>query len=504
MQPQQQTQPTRSCLNHLAILFALGFLLESACGFSPPPLSGATDRGGRATAVPAIREAGAAEAAAPGRHAHDGPPVVTTYARRRAAATRVFDSRSEAGPSPAPRRALPRTGLAQGVLDWALASPLWKHVLVPQARANIVRTAEANQIPWTSATAWIRSQMPPASSDPFEGGGGGAGGCPPPVVPDYYRKAFHAYDEGNLSWDAAYEVELASCAVGARNFPQYGSRGEDAFRGAFEGALGEAGARVPARTGDVDVGDGPTERILIADFGCGTGMSTRRLARRYPHVDAIFGVDLSPYFIAVGRRLLELAPASFHDGGPWVTTVHPDERIQYLVGDVSGTLTQVPQLQEGSMDVVNVQFVLHELPPEAARNVIDEACRLLKPQGQLWICEMDFESPAYAAQRANPLLFSLIRSTEPYLDEYAESISSLFAYIEENFQHVTVVPATGRHFALVATGPSIGTDGSGEASKKGRIDDLRFDEHGNYRVEDTHLKLWESSQSEARHPRESG
>lgn len=383
-------------------------------------------------------------------------------------------------------RAPPRTGLAQQILDWALTSPVWKLVLVPQARANIVKTAEANQIPWTKTKAWIQNQMMLVHNDDHDVE------TDITEVPDYYKRAFHAYEMGNLSWEAAYEVEIASCAVGARNFPQYGSKGEDAFRGAFTSALLEAGAHIPVGSTDGDHGNQP---IRIADFGCGTGMSTRRLAQNFPQADAIIGIDLSPFFIAVGKRLLELAPLSFHDGGPWVSTIQPDKRIEYIVGDVSASLTRVPQLQDESVDVVNVQFVLHELPPDVAQNVVDEACRVLTPKGQLWICEMDFESPAYAAQRSNPLLFSLIRSTEPYLDVYAESISSLFAYVQGKFERVKVVPATGRHFALVATNPVKGVVNAGR-TMLGTMEDVRFDEDGNYRVEDTHLKVWESRQND--------
>jgi hypothetical protein len=82
----------------------------------------------------------------------------------------------------------------------------------------------------------------------------------------------------------------------------------------------------------------------------------------------------------------------------------------------------------------------------------------------------------------------LIRSTEPYLDDYAESISDLFEYIRTKFQHVKVVPATGRHFALVAT------KGDSEFEGPSTMEDLRFDDKGDYRVEDTHLQVWESKQ----------
>ncbi|CAJ1954522.1 unnamed protein product [Cylindrotheca closterium] len=352
-------------------------------------------------------------------------------------------------------RAPPRTGLAQTFLNYALNSPLWKQVLVPQARQNIVKTAESNGIPWNESKEWIKNNAEMKEIPPF-------------TVPEYYKNAFHAYEEGNLSWDAAWEVEIASCSVGARNFPQYGANGEDAFRGAFDSALNEASATVPD--------DGK-----ILDLGCGTGMSTRRLARNFPQASSIQGIDLSPYFVEIGKQLLELEPKSFQEGGTWVSNVQNDSRILYTFGDAANT-----GFDDASFDVVNLQFVLHELPEDAALTIIDEALRVLKPEGQLWICEMDFESPAYAAQRANALLFSLIRSTEPYLDIYAESISDLFRYIGTRFNDVKILPATGRHYSLVAT--------KGDPDEEMTYTDLRFDGDGEYRVEDTHLKMWESKE----------
>ena len=40
----------------------------------------------------------------------------------------------------------PRSGFAQQLLNLALTSPLWDYVLVPQARASIVKTAEGTKI----------------------------------------------------------------------------------------------------------------------------------------------------------------------------------------------------------------------------------------------------------------------------------------------------------------------------------------------------------------------
>ena len=38
--------------------------------------------------------------------------------------------------------------------------------------------------------------------------------------PDYYLQAFHAYDQGNLDWTAAFEAELATLAIGSRTFKE--------------------------------------------------------------------------------------------------------------------------------------------------------------------------------------------------------------------------------------------------------------------------------------------
>jgi hypothetical protein len=46
--------------------------------------------------------------------------------------------------------------------------------------------------------------------------------------PDYYLQAFHAYDEGNLNWLAAFEVESATYSMALRTFPNEGLKPEQA------------------------------------------------------------------------------------------------------------------------------------------------------------------------------------------------------------------------------------------------------------------------------------
>ena len=240
----------------------------------------------------------------------------------------------------------------------------------------------------------------------------------------------------------------------------------------FDEALEELGASVP-------------QDSTIVDMGCGTGTSTRRLAERFPQANSIVGIDLSPNMVAVGKRLLKLAPKGVDEGGPWVTTIKPDDRIELMVGDAAST-----GLPDSSAGAVNIGLVVHELPISASIALCEEALRILKPGGQLWLTEMDFDSPAFAAQRSNPLLFSLIRSTEPFLDEYADSCAELRKYIASAYQDVKICAATGRHYALIATKPYSSED---RASKtRNSIDDRRFNADGSYSVADTHLKTWET------------
>ena len=279
---------------------------------------------------------------------------------------------------------------------------------------------------------------------------------------------------------SAYMYLMSSCSlhvnsrsVGARNFPQYSSKGEDVFRDAFDQALYKLGASCD-------------DEGIIVDCGCGTGTSTRRLAKQYPQAKQLIGIDLSPYFIDVGQTLLRLSPTAIdvnsNSKEGWITNIESDERIRLQQGDISST-----ELPSNSVSVVNLSLVLHELPLYAAKEVVLEAHRILKQGGQLWISEMDFESQAYKAQRENAALFSLLRATEPYLDEYADGTSELRSFILQQFDVVKITAATGRHYALLAE------KNDNKSSSQKKIEDSRFNEDGSYAIEDTHLRPWESS-----------
>ena len=151
-------------------------------------------------------------------------------------------------------------------------------------------------------------------------------------------------------------------------------------------------------------------------------------------------------------------------------------RVEYRRADCAATA-----LADGSADAVSLSLVIHELPPSATRAVCAEALRVLKPGGQLWVTEMDFESEAYAKLAPTTMLFSLVRSTEPYLDEYADYQPSLPAdLVDIGFVvPVRLQAATGRHFACVATKPV-------DAAAPRAVDDRRAETA----KEDTHLRTF--------------
>jgi len=103
----------------------------------------------------------------------------------------------------------PREGFTQQLLNIALKSPLWEYVLVPQARASIVKTAEDNGIPWVDAKEWIKKQEDTPWNDNADNKDNNNHKYDSIKYPEYYRQSFHAYSEGNLSYDAAFEQELA-------------------------------------------------------------------------------------------------------------------------------------------------------------------------------------------------------------------------------------------------------------------------------------------------------
>ncbi|CAN0269063.1 unnamed protein product [Ectocarpus fasciculatus] len=195
---------------------------------------------------------------------------------------------------------------------------------------------------------------------------------------------------------------------------------------------------------------------LVVDLGCGSGTSTRYLAEQFPSAGKVVGVDLSPYMLLTGRFMQQEDESA-------------DPRVELEYGDAAST-----GLEDNSASLVSLSLVVHELSTEGRRSILAEAFRILRPGGSVSIMEMDPSAPGYIKLRKNPMLFSILRSTEPYLDVYFSEAGNIDAELQEaGFTTVRKSGVTGRHMAVVGV--------------KGGTFDLRAD-FKQREKDDTHLQ----------------
>ena len=279
-----------------------------------------------------------------------------------------------------PRWADSSRGLGR-LIELLIGIGLLRRPLFFQARQLIIRTAERSGIPWRARREELRQAAAPllASST-----------TPGLTPPDYYRARFHAYEQGNLCWQAAAEAEQATDAMALRVWPeddltphQAQTRLRDAVHAAVQPHLQE-----------------PVRRVL--DLGCSVGVSTQALATWLnQRADAnggdrpqVIGLDLSPDMLAVARVR--------------------DSRG--LVAEWCHGAAESTGFESGSVDLISLQFVCHELPQEATHAVLAEAARLLRPGGVLVMVDQDPASSVL--QRLPAPVATLLKSTEPYIEQY--------------------------------------------------------------------------------------
>ncbi|MFS8117281.1 MAG: class I SAM-dependent methyltransferase, partial [Microcoleus sp.] len=236
------------------------------------------------------------------------------------------------------------------------------------------------------------------------------------VYPKYYLTSFHAYEKGNMSWEAATEVEVAARAVHAGIWPEAGAEGDAKLRASYHEIVKSQITKAPQD---------------IVDLGCSVGMSTFALGDIYPEAK-IVGVDLSPYFLAVAQYRSQQRKSEFsQQKSP--TWVHAAAESTGLPGN--------------AFDLVSICLVCHELPQKAAKEVFLEARRLLRVGGHLAIMDMNPQSEIYAKMPA--YILTLLKSTEPYLDQYF-GLDIEQALVDSGFAQPTITCNTPRHRTVVA------------------------------------------------------
>ena len=91
--------------------------------------------------------------------------------------------------------------------------------------------------------------------------------------------------------------------------------------------------------------------------------------------------------------------------------------------------------------------MFHELPTTAAKAIIKEARRLLRPGGYLAIMDMNPKSEIFL--KMPPYILTLLKSTEPYLDQYfALNMEQVFT--SSGFDLPSVTINSPRHRAIIA------------------------------------------------------
>lgn len=273
-----------------------------------------------------------------------------------------------------------------------------------QARKMMIERAESIGVPWTKRASTLMNrglEVWDAERQSIQD--------PDVDYPDYYVVSFHAYETGNLSWKAATEVEVASYAAHARIWPESGAKGDARLRQSYH---------------DVILEQVPTAPKDILDMGCSVGLSTLALQATYPEAQ-LTGLDLSPYFLAIANHN---TPAN--------------DSIQWLHRAAEET-----GLPDHSFDLVSICLVCHELPRTATQQIFAEARRLLRPQGHLAVMDMNPQSDVH--RQLPPYVLTLLKSTEPYLDDYF-SFDIKQAFLETGFQQPSLTCNSPRHRTFIA------------------------------------------------------
>ncbi len=288
--------------------------------------------------------------------------------------------------------------IVNGILSIKPLASLAKY----QARNMMIKRAEKMGVPWRKQVEELRKLDWEAQLAEVKN--------PQLTYPDYYLCSFHAYENGNLNWEAAWEVESAAYAVHAKIWRDAGVQGDPKLRQSYHDLVKE---QVTIEPQD------------ILDLGCSVGMSTFALQQIYPQAK-ITGMDLSPYYLAVAKYRAQERDAQIN----W----------KHAAAEETG-------LPDASFDLVSAFLMFHELPQQASQEIFREVRRLLRPGGYFTIMDMNPKSEIYA--NMPPYILTLLKSTEPFLDDYF-TFDIEQALVEAGFELPTITPNSPRHRTIVA------------------------------------------------------
>jgi len=201
----------------------------------------------------------------------------------------------------------------------------------------------------------------------------------PERYPRYYARNFHYQSEGYLGHTSAalYDLQVELLFGGTADIMR---RRLIPPVVRFVRASGASKAR-PMR---------------LLDVGCGTGRFLRMLGAALPGSARLFGLDLSPHYIARARETL------------------PRDLDVSLVCD---NAERLPFL-DGSFDAATSVFLFHELPAEVRARVLSELARVVRPGGIVVVA--DSVQLADAPELEKEILGFPDRFHEPYYLDYVK------------------------------------------------------------------------------------
>lgn len=166
-------------------------------------------------------------------------------------------------------------------------------------------------------------------------------------------------------------------------------------------------------------------KVRVVDLCCGVGTSTRELRRAFPQAD-VTGVDASGEMLAMAQFLTNhlafIRPLfGFSTVSTTVTTKWKERgaQIQRAFRRFVPTPAKFAQanaedtsIATKSVDLVTIMYAFHEAPKVGRDRMLQEARRILRPNGTLAIVDIatDFE-PSWS-----------MLAGEPYILEYQQSI----------------------------------------------------------------------------------
>ncbi|WP_414755111.1 class I SAM-dependent methyltransferase [Anabaena sp. CCY 9910] len=292
-------------------------------------------------------------------------------------------------------------GIASRLVNGILAIKPLANFAKHQARQMMIKRAQRIGVPWINEVKTLQARDWTEDFAQVQN--------PQITYPDYYLTSFHGYDEGDLSWQAAFELEVAARTVHAGIWQDGKADGDAKLRQSYHDILK---VRVPQ----------PRD---ILDLGCSVGLSTFTLQETYPHAQ-VTGLDLSPYFLAVAKYRAQQSQAQIN----WI----------HATAESTG-------LPDRAFDLVSLFLICHELPQLATQKIFAEVRRILRPGGHISIMDMNPQSEAY--KKMPPYILTLLKSTEPYMDQYF-ALDIEQTLIEAGFQTPTITKNSPRHRTVIA------------------------------------------------------